>query len=152
MPPTEKKGRRHSSDVTVVWLDKPVEKLSSYAIPAKDVKEDFIRTSGPGGQNKNKVSSCVRLTHLPTGLQIVADGERTQYLNRQVAWRRLEEKLLEAENNHHHEVLNNHRSQNFGGEKLWVWTEWRDTVTSPAGKTSSYAKALKGNLGRLLKE
>jgi len=51
----------------------------------KDIKEDFIRSSGPGGQNVNKVSTCVKLYHVPTGIQVKCQKERTQVMNRYLA-------------------------------------------------------------------
>lgn len=57
----------------------------------EDVVESFVRSSGPGGQNVNKVSSCVELWHRPTGLRIKCQKHRGQLLNRQEAW-----KLLQA--------------------------------------------------------
>ena len=51
----------------------------------KDIKEDFIRSSGAGGQNVNKVSTCVTLHHLPTGVQVKCQKERTQAMNRYLA-------------------------------------------------------------------
>lgn len=59
----------------------------------QEVDEKFVRSSGPGGQNVNKVSTCVQLTHLPTGLAVRCQAERNQALNRFVARRRLADKL-----------------------------------------------------------
>ena len=59
----------------------------------KDIKETFIRSSGPGGQNVNKVATCVVLTHLPTKLKVKSQQERSQGMNRYVARCRLVAKL-----------------------------------------------------------
>ena len=59
----------------------------------KDVKLEFFRASGPGGQHRNKTASAVRLTHLPTGLVVEATEERCQHKNRAVAFQRLETRL-----------------------------------------------------------
>ena len=59
----------------------------------KDVKIQFFRASGPGGQHRNKTASAVRLTHLPTGLVVEATEERCQHKNRAVAFQRLETRL-----------------------------------------------------------
>lgn len=150
VPATEKRGRRHSSDITVVWLEKSQEAAS--ALHREEVREEFLKTSGPGGQNKNKRETAVRLTHIPTGLQVVADGERSQGQNRQVAWERLEAKLVEEARTLDHALLNDDRRASFGAPATWIWTEWRDSVTTSTGKRGSYLQALKGNLGKLLRE
>jgi protein subunit release factor B len=62
-----------------------------------DVVESFIRSSGPGGQNVNKVSTCVALLHKPTGVIIKCQEFRTQSQNRQQAWKLLQETLQERE-------------------------------------------------------
>jgi len=59
----------------------------------KDVKEEFIRSSGPGGQNINKVSTCVTLIHVPSGTRVKSQNERTQKSNRHKAWVRLVDKI-----------------------------------------------------------
>lgn len=61
-----------------------------------DVKVERIRGSGPGGQNKNKVASCVRLTHVPSGIVVRIDG-RDQHKNLAMAWKELERRLAAAE-------------------------------------------------------
>ena len=63
----------------------------------EDVVESFIRSSGPGGQNVNKVSTCVVLLHKPTGIIIKCQKSRTQFLNRQEAWKMLAQALQERE-------------------------------------------------------
>lgn len=63
-----------------------------------DLEESFSRASGPGGQNVNKVSTKVQLTHVPTGLTVTEQGSRSQQTNRQVARERLEALISEKEN------------------------------------------------------
>lgn len=58
-----------------------------------DVVEEFLRVGGPGGQNRNRRETGVRLTHLPTGLVATATERRMQGMNRELAWERLEEKV-----------------------------------------------------------
>ena len=62
-----------------------------------DVIESFVRSSGPGGQNVNKVSTCVALLHKPTGIIVKCQKFRTQFLNRQQAWEMLRQALQERE-------------------------------------------------------
>lgn len=64
-------------------------------IRKEDVIEKFIRSSGPGGQKVNKSSTCVYLKHIPTGIEVKMSRERSQSVNRLLAWRRLEEKVRE---------------------------------------------------------
>jgi len=63
------------------------------ALSKEDVVESFVRSSGPGGQNVNKVSTCVVLLHRPSGIIVKCQQFRTQFLNRQQAWVQLQEAL-----------------------------------------------------------
>ncbi|MBU0694729.1 MAG: peptide chain release factor-like protein [Candidatus Omnitrophica bacterium] len=69
------------------------EKMRGLEIYEKDIKEKFIRSSGKGGQNVNKVSSCVYLKHLPSGIEVKCQQERSQELNRFLARRILVNKI-----------------------------------------------------------
>jgi len=61
----------------------------------KEVQIDYFKSSGPGGQHKNKTMSCVRLFHKPTGIRVVATESRSQIRNRTLAFKRLQVKLME---------------------------------------------------------
>lgn len=70
-----------------------LEDMSCQGIRQQDLIEKFTRSSGPGGQNVNKVSSCVYLKHIPTGIKIKCQRERSQILNRYIARKLLAEKI-----------------------------------------------------------
>jgi len=71
------------------------QRLAKLGIREEDLEEQFVRSSGPGGQHVNKASTCVMLTHRPSGVSVRCQDERSQGLNRFIARRRLAEKLEE---------------------------------------------------------
>ena len=71
------------------------ERLEKLGVQEKDVIEKFIRAGGPGGQRVNKTATCVYLKHIPTGIEVKMARERSQALNRFLAWRLLAEKIEE---------------------------------------------------------
>ena len=70
-----------------------IDKMRRFGIKEKDILERFIRSGGPGGQNVNKVSTCVQLKHIPTGVEVKCGRERSQSLNRFLARRTLVSKI-----------------------------------------------------------
>jgi len=89
---------RHTSFAAVEVLPAAEDEDTEITVRPEDLKMDFFRSSGPGGQNVQKVASAVRLTHLPTGLVINCQNERSQHQNREFAMRILKTKLLALQN------------------------------------------------------
>ncbi|MEA3355568.1 MAG: PCRF domain-containing protein [Patescibacteria group bacterium] len=95
IPSTESSGRIHTSTATVTVL--PEIKKTEITIKPKDVNIEFYRSSGSGGQNVNKVSTAVRLKHLPSNIVIESQTQRTQEQNRKIAFDLLRTKLFTIE-------------------------------------------------------
>ncbi len=93
VPETEAQGRIHTSAATVAVLPEP-EEVDVEINPA-DVVEHVCRAGGPGGQNVNKVSSAIRLEHVPTGITVNMREEASQHKNRAKAWRILRSRVFE---------------------------------------------------------
>ena len=94
IPETEKSGRIHTSTASVAVLPKARE--VDVEIQPQDIKIEFFRSSGPGGQNVNKVETAVRIYHLPTGLIVTSQESRSQQKNREAAMTLLRSKLYDA--------------------------------------------------------
>ncbi|HEX5063306.1 MAG TPA: peptide chain release factor-like protein [Kofleriaceae bacterium] len=95
IPETEKRGRVHSSTITVAVLDEAV--ATELVIPESDLEWFACRSPGKGGQNVQKTDSAVQVKHLPTGLFVRSHEQRSYHQNKAVALARLRERLLAAQ-------------------------------------------------------
>ncbi len=113
VPPTEKNGSRvHTSTVTVAVLQ-DVGALAP-ALRDSDIRERITKGTGPGGQNRNKRETAVILTHLPTGIEVKAEAERTQEANRRVAMATLRDRVAAHYAGAAHAAQNQERKAQVG--------------------------------------
>ena len=102
--PFDASGRRHTSFASVEVMPE-INDDADVEIREEDVKMDVFRSSGAGGQHINKTSSAVRLTHIPTGIVVACQNERSQFQNKDRAMKMLKSKLLEIKEREHLEKI-----------------------------------------------
>jgi peptide chain release factor 1 len=156
VPETESSGRIHTSTATVAVLPEADE--VEVQVDEKDLRIDVYRSQGPGGQSVNTTDSAVRITHLPTGLVVAIQDEKSQHKNRAKAMSVLRARLLEMEQRKAHEAEAEVRRSMVGSgersEKIRTYNFPQDRVTDHriGVDLHNLPQVLDGELDRLLDE
>ncbi len=131
IPKTESQGRIHTSTVTVAVL--PEADDVEVQINPEDLRIDVFRSSGPGGQSVNTTDSAVRITHIPTGITVSCQDEKSQHKNKARALKILKTRLLDLERRKQHEEIAEKRKSQIGtgdrSEKIRTYNFPQDRVT-----------------------
>ncbi len=155
IPATENKGRVHTSTATVAIL--PEAEEVDLTIRNEDLRFDTYRASGAGGQHVNKTESAVRITHLPTGVFVACQTERSQQKNRVLAMNLLRSRLYAAEQERLAKERGDMRSGQIGSgdrsEKIRTYNFPQDRLTDHrVGENfSNLPSIMEGNIGDMLK-
>ena len=154
IPTTEKSGRIHTSTASVAVLKEPTE--SEIIIRPQDLEIGFFRSSGPGGQNVNKVETGVRISHRPTGLVVESQVSRSQQKNREAALKLLRARILDQERTKAQSEMANLRRKQIGSadraEKIRTYNFPQDRITDHRIKKSwnNIQSILNGNLDAVI--
>lgn len=153
IPATERRGRIHTSTATVVAL--PEVRESDVQINPNDLDWQFYHSSSQGGQNVQKVSTAVRLTHKPTGIIVTSQRERFQEANRKLAMSLLRAKLYERQEEEKMRTIAGYRSvigRGMRSEKIRTYNFPQDRLTDHRIKKSfgNLEGILDGNLEKII--
>jgi peptide chain release factor 2 len=145
--PYDANARRHTSFASV-FIYPDIDETIKVEIDEKDLRIDVMRSGGAGGQHVNKTESAVRITHIPTGIAVHSDGERSQHKNRSTAMRILRSKLFEVEQKKQEEKMGNIHAQ----KKAIEWgSQIRSYVLAPYRLVTDHRTGLKvGNVDSVL--
>lgn len=149
VPPTEKRGRVHTSSVTVAVLDS--EQDNKFELHERDVEFRYYKASGKGGQHRNKTESAVEVKHLATGVTAKSDSERSQKDNKNIAFELLEQKLQDLYSAQRKSKRADERRDQVGtglrGDKVQTVQEQNDRVVNHiSGKKISCKQYYKGKI------
>lgn len=154
VPQTESQGRIHTSAATVAALPEPEE--VDIQINPDEVVEHVSRSSGPGGQNVNKVSSAIKLEHVPTGITVSMQEEKSQHKNRAKAWRVLRSRIYEYHHNKERAERDSKRKTMIGSgdrsQKIRTYNYPQNRVTDHRINLSLYNldKIMAGDMDELI--
>lgn len=152
VPPTERKGRVHTSTVTVAVIDRMAE-IESATIPETDLKVEWYSGTGAGGQHRNKHQNSCRITHIPTGVIVTAQC-RSRQNSYNEAITELQSRIdNEVKRQYNNTVASDRRTQvgsGMRGDKIRTYRFQDDNVQDHVtGKRSSVKKVLSGNFDLL---
>ncbi len=154
VPETESQGRVHTSAATVAVLPEP-EKLD-IEIASEDVVEHVSRSGGPGGQSVNKLNSAIKLEHIPTGITVSMQDEKSQHKNRSKAWRVLRSRIYEHHMSKKRAERDSQRKSMIGSgdrsQKIRTYNFPQNRVTDHRIGLSLYSldKILAGDMNELI--